>query len=261
VDGGAKGRLRAVTVAWSEVNQRPRIDDFTVYPVPGKFYEGELTVRRDPITQELPDGRRVQFSADAPKKGGADALPPWATGLRPMAWKATDPNGDDLAYNLYVRKEGETAWTPIAVGLPNALYTWDTSGWPDGRYEVRLEATDEDENPPGQGLTDEAIAAPVVLDRTPPAFPSLESKLVDGVIVLTGHAAVRSLYVARVDVGLDDQPAWYPAAADDGVWDDLDEGFTLRLSGVPAGEHLVRVRATDALGNSAVTTRTVHVGR
>ena len=262
VDGGAKGRLRAVTVAWSELNQRPRIEDFVVFPVPGKFYEGELTVRRDPITQELPDGRRVQFSADAPRKGGSDALPPWATGLRPMSWKASDPNGDDLAFNLAVRREGETAWTPIAVGLPNPLYTWDTTGWPDGRYEVRLTATDEDENPPGQGLTDEAVATPVVLDRTPPAFATLDAHLgADGVILITGRAAAPLFFVARVDVGLDDQPAWYPAAADDGVWDDPSEGFTLRLSGVTNGDHLVRVRATDALGNSTVATRTVHVGR
>lgn len=262
VDGGAKGRLRAETVAWSEVNQRPRIDDFVVYPIPGKYYEGELTVRRDPITQELPDGRRVQFSADAPRKGGADALPPWATGLRPMTWKASDPNGDDLAYNLDVRKEGETAWTPIAVGQPNPLYTWDTTGWPDGRYEVRLTATDEDENPPGQGLSDETVFSPVVLDRTPPEFATLEARLgAEGVITISGRATDRAFYVAKVEVGLDDQAAWYPAAADDGVWDDPSEGFTLRLSGVPAGEHLVRVRATDALGNSAVATRTVRIGR
>ncbi len=259
--GGAQGAIRAVTVAWSELNLRPRIDDFTVYPIPGKFYEGELNVRRDPITQELPDGRRVQFNADAPKRGGSDALPPWANGLRPMSWKASDPNGDDLEYNLFVRKEGDVAWTPIATGLPNPLYVWDTAGWADGRYAVRLEATDEDENPPGQGLTDEMIASPVVLDRTPPELTALDARFDGGVLVVRGHAVDRANFVAKVEVGVDDQAGWYPTAPDDGVWDNLDEAFTLRLSGLPAGEHVLRVRATDALGNAAVATKSFHVGR
>jgi len=261
VPGGAHGEVRAVTVAWSELNQRPHIDDFTVYPVPGKFYEGEINVRRDPITQELTDGRRVQFNADAPKHGATDALPPWANGLRPMSWKASDPNSDDLEYNLYVRKEGATAWTPIATGLSNPLYVWDTTGWADGRYEVRLVATDEDENPPGHGLTDEMIQTPVVLDRTPPEIVGLNVRFAEAMIVLRGHAVDRGNFVAKVEVGLDDQPAWYPTAPDDGVWDDHDEAFTLRLSGIPAGDHVLRVRATDALGNAAVASQSLHVGR
>ena len=90
--GGAM-RVRAVTVAWGEANQAPRIEDFLVYPVPGKFYEGELNVRREPITQELPDGRRVQFNADLPRRGPGDALPPWAAGIRPISWKAAQYRG------------------------------------------------------------------------------------------------------------------------------------------------------------------------
>ncbi len=259
--GGSKASIRAVTVAWGEVNQRPRIDDFTAYPVPGKFYEGELNVRRDPITQELPDGRRVQFSADAPRKGNADALPPWAQGIRPLAWKASDPNGDDLAYRLFVRRDGETSWTPIASGLSTSLYAWDTTGWPDGRYEIKLVASDEDENPPGEGLDDETIAGPIVLDRTPPTFAALDAKLEGTVAVVRGRAGDAGLYVSRVDVGFDDDATWFPAAPDDGLWDEPSEAFTLRLEGLPAGEHLLRVRVTDALGNAAVTKRTVRIGR
>jgi hypothetical protein len=196
--GGSAARITGVTVAWGEVNQPPKIDDFTVYPVPGKFYEGELNVRREPITQELPDGRRVQFNSDAPRKGPADALPAWAQGIRPLQWKASDPNGDDLTYRLAVRREGESTWTPIATGLTNSLYAWDTTSWPDGRYDVRLIATDEDENPPGEGLEDEVVAGPVVLDRSAPSFGDLTTKLEGNSAVVHGRAT---------DAGLEYQAA------------------------------------------------------
>ena len=56
--------LAAIAVALTslvvgEENQRPRIEEFVVYPVPGRFYEGELNIRRDPVTQELPDWRWI----------------------------------------------------------------------------------------------------------------------------------------------------------------------------------------------------------
>ncbi len=253
-------RARSVTVAWGEVNQRPRIEDFLVYPVPGRFYEGELNVRRDPLTQELPDGRRVQFNAEVPRRANNDALPPWAQGIRPMSWKATDPNGDALTYRLDARRLEATAWTPVAVGLSNALYAWDTTGWPDGTYALRLTASDEDENAFGAGLADEVIFAPVELDRTPPEVVALTATVSGDVITARGRGADARSFVARVDVGLDDG-TWYPATPDDGLWDSGDEAFTLRLEGVAPGEHLLRVRVTDALGNPATATRPVRIGR
>jgi sugar lactone lactonase YvrE len=255
-----EARVRAVTVAWGEVNQAPRIEDFIVYPVPGRFYEGELNVRREPVTQELPDGRRVQFNAEVPRRGSADALPPWAQGIRPMSWKAADPNGDALRYRLAVRREGESAWTPIADDLTNALYAWDTTGWPDGSYAVRLTASDEDENAAGSGLDDSLVASPVELDRTPPEISGLDTRVDGDVITVRGTGRDARTFVARVDVALDDG-SWSTAAPDDGLWDGGRESFTIRLEGVARGEHLVRVRVTDALGNPATATRPVTIGR
>ncbi len=253
-------RVRAVTVAWGEENQRPRIEEFVVYPLPGKFYEGELNVRRDPVTQELPDGRKVQFNADIPRRGASEALPPWAQGVRPMSWKASDPNGDNLVYRLAVRQRGTTAWTPLAVGLSNTLYAWDTTGFPDGTYDVQLTAGDLDENAVGRGLEDELVVESVELDRRPPGIEALDARVAGDVITVTGRARDERGFIARAQVALDDG-GWFTAAPDDGLWDGSVESFTLRLEGVPAGEHLVRVRFVDSLGNPVLDTRTVRVGR
>jgi hypothetical protein len=256
-----RARVRAVTVAWGEVNQRPRIEDFVVYPVPGKFYEGELNVRREPVTQELPDGRKVQFSVDVARRGASDALPPWAQGIRPMTWRALDPNGDALSYRLAVRRSGESAWTPIASGVTNTLYAWDTTGWPDGSYDVRLTASDEDENAAGSGLDDEAVASPVELDRTPPEIVAFTATVdAAGVITVKGEGRDARSFLVRAEAAIDDG-GWMPAAPDDGLWDGAREGFTLRIEGVGRGDHLVRLRLTDALGNPAYGVRSVTIGR
>ncbi len=257
---GSRARPSGVTVAWGEVNQPPRIEDFIVYPQPGKYYEGEINIRRDPVTQELPDGKKVQFSVDAPRKGGAEALPPWAQGVRAMSWKAQDPNGDELSYRLYVRREGESAWTPVAVGLSNALYSWDTAPFPDGRYEVRLVASDEDANPPGEGFEDQAVASAVEVDRTAPVLAAFDFTLAGDVATVRGEARDTGAFVSKVEVALDDSP-WYAAAPDDGLWDEPTERFTLRLEGIPPGDHLLKARALDSLGNSVSATRTLRVGR
>jgi hypothetical protein len=258
--GSDAARVRAVTVAWGEVNLAPKIDEFTVYPTPGKAYEGELNVRRDPITQELPDGKKVQYNVDVPRRGSADALPEWAKGMRPMSWKAQDPNGDDLTYRIDVRRDDAQAWTPVAVGLSNSLYTWDTSGWPDGRYQVRLRASDEDENAPGTGLVDEAVTRPVDVHREAPRLADLTLNVSGDVVRIRGRAVGAHVYASRVDVALDDGD-WFPAAADDGLWDEPDEAFTLTFEGVPPGEHSVRIRAVDSLGNAATELRPVSIGR
>ena len=67
-------------------------------------------------------------------------------------------------------------------------------------------------------------------------------------------------FITRAQVALDDG-SWFVAAPDDGLWDDGEESFTLLLEGVPPGEHLVRVRFVDSLGNPALVTRTARVGR
>src|SRR5204862_1698456 len=96
--------LREMRVAYAEINQPPHIDEFTIYPEPGKFYKGEITPRQDPITQILPGGTRVQYSVPSPPPGAPDVMPTWAVGLRPLQWRASDPNGDALRARLDDRR-------------------------------------------------------------------------------------------------------------------------------------------------------------
>src|SRR5262249_1080642 len=86
-----------------------------------------------------------------------------------LKWTAVDPNEDELAYRLYIRKEGWKNWGTIEDDLGKREYEWDTSGIPSGVYQVKVVASDHKENAPEDALTAERISAPFPVTHVPPA--------------------------------------------------------------------------------------------
>ncbi len=182
------------------------------------------------------------------------AEPPKHDSVVHVAWKVDNPDSDDLRYRVYFRREGETRWMeatrPDEV-LTKAELDWDTSVLPEGKYRVRVDASDEISNPPSEVTHHALETAPVLVDNTPPTFKGLtlqgrrlQAEIVDGL----GP-------IARVEVAVDGRPLWQPLAPADGIFDTADETVDSDLSAlVPAGPgpHIVAVRAYDAAGNSVV---------
>jgi hypothetical protein len=252
---GNTSTVREVRVAYAEVNQAPTIDDFTAYPEPGKFYKGEISPRQDPVTQVLPGGTRVQYSAPTPPPGAPDVMPTWALGLRPLQWHASDPNGDPLSSKLEYRKVGTSSWTLIDDNIDTSPYTWDTNGLADGNYEVRLTVDDS----PREGadyLSDQMVIGPIIVDHTPPTLSGVEVRAEGHDVVITGEAHDDGLYVGDVEVRIGNGD-WLPARAVDGLWDSPSERFQARVIEVDSGDQPVWVRAADAVGNT--TTFATHV--
>ncbi len=77
-------------------------------------------------------------------------------GLQTIAWKAEDADGDRLVYALQYRREGDQAWQNLRSGLTDTIFVWDTTTVADGRYVVRVSASDSPSN-----------AADRALDRRP----------------------------------------------------------------------------------------------
>ncbi|MEO7143883.1 MAG: hypothetical protein ABI165_10330, partial [Bryobacteraceae bacterium] len=64
-------------------------------------------------------------------------------------------------------------------------------------------------------------------------------------------AADRGSVLRRCEYSLDARP-WVPMEAADGVTDSSRERYLLRIFDLPAGEHLIVVRAYDAAGNAGL---------
>jgi hypothetical protein len=256
---GGQARVGSVETSWREQNQPPRVEDVRVAPQGQGFREGELQPRLEPVTQSLPGGQRVEYSApSATTPRQMRDLPLWARGLRSVQWRASDPNGDPLRFRVLVREEGAVEWIELAKDLEQPAWTWDTSALPDGRYRLRVIAGDEAGNAVGEEGTAEAVSQPFTVDNTPPAVTALEARAEGGAVGVSGTAQDAASPLQRIEVSLDDGP-WRAVAPEGGFTDERSHAFRARLEGVGRGGHTVSVRVVDLAGNLATRAERVEV--
>lgn len=184
-----------------------------------------------------------------PSSGGE---PPKHESALHVTWKVDNPDSDPLRYRVQFRREGRAQWIDAARSdeiLTKAEYDWDTASLPEGKYRVRVEASDENSNPPADVTRHALESAPIDVDNTPPAIKTLavqgrklHAEVIDGL----GP-------IARVEMAVDGRLEWRPLGASDGIFDTADERVDADLAPLLApGPHIVAVRAFDAAGNSSV---------
>ena len=254
--GSADARVDEVAVSYRESNQPPRIEELSVAPQGQGFREGEMSTRTEAVTQTLVGGQKVEYSATI---GGARPLremPLWARGLRTLQWRGVDPNGDALRYEVAVRTDPTGDWIVIGKDLEVSVLTWNTNTLADGRYRVRVKASDAEVNAIGEGLAAEAVSEPFTIDNTPPQVSSLSASPAAKGVVVEGAAVDGEGWLQRLDLSTDDGP-WHPVSPDGGLSDAPRLTFRATLDTLSPGPHLVSLRAVDAAGNAS--TRAVRV--
>ena len=171
-----------------------------------------------------------------------------------IAWEASDPNNDALQYTLYFRRLPAGPWIVLKDKVTDAQLDWDTRSVADGRYVVKVVASDANANPIGQGLTASRVSDPVVVDNTPPAIGDLkwiqkgESAQVDFKIV------DETSTVAACDFSIDSSRDWQMVLPVDNIFDSPEETVSFSTPGLKPGQHQITLRATDAKGNQAFQT-------
>lgn len=204
--------------------------------------------------------RAPALSALAVATPGADATQaPKANPKRQITWKATDPDGDRLATTVQVRRIGQAHWTTLvdAKVLAAPKTDWDTTGHPDGDYEVRVAITDSPDNPDALARGKAQQHSPVRVDNTAPVL-SVSARVLEGgqlrVEGTTEDAAAGRIHSVRVAIN---GGAWRPLAAVDGLFDDTREAYAGTLDVMGAEAYDVVVQVLDAHGNLAAATTTV----
>ena len=248
----AGARLDDIGIAWREQNLAPRVDDIGIAPQGLNFRDGELAARTDAVTQQLPSGQKVEYSISLPTAKAIRELPLWARGMRTLTWHASDPNGDALRYRIELRNEEGGDWVEIGKDLEATLYTWTTNTIPDGRYRLRVTASDGLANAIGEERTGWTISEAFTVDNTPPAVTRLEASGA----TLSGEAEDATSPIWRLEASVDDGD-WRSVAPEGGLADALRVRFSFTLPGLKPGAHVAGVRAVDLAGNAA--TRAIHL--
>jgi sugar lactone lactonase YvrE len=256
--GGPTPILDTLTAAYLQRNLRPQIQAVTVHP-PGEIFQRPLSISGDTdiLGYEGPmpaDIRSTASAAPATPTGGsrssAAAAPSFGRkmyqrGLQTFSWKADDPNGDSLSYEVHYRRVGDTRYRLLRKASEEAVIAWDTSTVPNGRYVVRVTASDSPSNPESLALAGDRESAPFDVDNTPP----------DVTVTAAGGGRVQAVVrdassqVRRAEFSVDGG-RWQEIHPGDGINDALEERYEIPLPALAGpSPHIVVVRASDALGN------------
>jgi len=206
-----------------------------------------------------PQIKSVKIATTAKPGADANASLPQEARQQTITWEASDPNGDDLIYGLYFRSGTKSSWILLKDKLKEATYEWDTKLASDGRYEIRVVASDERSNPPGSGKTAQRVSDPLVVDNTPPLIGNLAANGGAGDVRIRLNAVDRSSTLAAFGYAVDSSEDWQAVLPSDKIADGPEEALDFSISGLKPGPHQVTVRAFDARGNSTMQTIPVTV--
>jgi hypothetical protein len=250
--GAASPALDEVTVSYLNQNLPPQIHSLSVST------SGERTSATG-AAASVPLGAGGTISAGT-SVNYATIPQPAASGKSPitLTWQADDPNNDQLVYTLYVKATDEREWHLLKDKIHQPTYTLDPFVLADGKYVARLVASDEESNPPDMARKTEMLSSPFWVDNTPPDIDVLRQTVTGASVEVQFVAEDATSPIRAAETSVDGHD-WHAILSDDGVVDSRKETFTVKLSHLAPGEHIIALRAADTSGNIGVGKAVVRI--
>lgn len=229
--------LKKVTVASVQSNTEPRFTSIEVRrgdaPESSGPPEGVRRPReRGTSSNSNPGGDRTKYTA---------------------SWKVKDDNNDTLQFDVYYKRVDETNWKLLKKELTQNSHGWDSTSMADGRYVIKVTATDKLSNPPNFAKSTEKISDPFDIDNSQPTVADITATAnEDQTYQISCVAADTSSLIQKAVYKIDSDEHWQVIFPDDGIFDSKSETLLLQTDPLPAGEHTITIRVTDAAGNTGV---------
>src|ERR1051326_9118553 len=248
---GAPSWVEDVSVAYLPRNVAPEVLSITALPN-GVGLQQIANVAVDP---------NVESSGLDPSVFGPVAqVPPrrfYQRGARSFQWQAEDRNSDTLEYAIYYRALNEQTFRLLKDKLRDNFYTIDGATLADGRYIIKVVASDAPDNPPGQKLTGERLSEPIDIDNTPPVVKVVgQPQLTRDTVRVVFSVDDATGKIKKADASLDGA-TWIPVFPDDGIADSGHEVYTVEFGSLGPGEHTISLRTFDTSGNIGTLSVTV----
>jgi hypothetical protein len=248
---GSSSSIEDVSVAYLPRNVAPEVLSISVLPI---------GIGLQQMAQVMVDPNVESSGLDPSLFGPVAQVPPrrfYQRGARSFQWQAEDRNSDTLEYAIYYRALNEQTFRLLKDKLRDNFYTIDGATLADGRYVIKVVASDAPDNPPGQRLTGERLSEPVDIDNTPPVVKVVGQPQI-------ARDAVRVVFavddatgkVKKADVSIDGAP-WAPVFPDDGIADSGHETYSVDFGSLSPGEHTISLRSFDSSGNVGTLSVTV----
>jgi len=232
--------LDAVSVAYLPQNQPPKIINFAV--------EKEASAASQKPSETKTNGKvEMKLQAASGQKSHHQIA------QKTIQWEVEDPNNDTLQLTIYYKGVDEKAWKVIDTNAQKkGTYTWDTLRLPDGKYQIKLVASDSPDNPPETALSTDKIIQPIVIDNSRPIIKPLSIAAgTNERYVISGTAKDDYSNIVKVQYTIDGQE-WISAYPVDGVFDSQEESFQITTKPLAPGDYTLIVNAFDSEGNIGI---------
>jgi hypothetical protein len=245
--------LHTVVAAYLQHNLRPAVTALTVHP-PGEVFQKPLSVTGDMeilglASQDAPENKTTARPRGPAASPTAFSRRLYQKGFQTLSWRGDDDNDDSLSYDVTYRPIAAKTWSVLREGLTDPVLAFDTQTLPNGRYVVRVTASDARSNPPAAALTATFESEGFDIDNTPPTI--LPRALPGSQPAIVAEVRDDQSVIRKVEFSVDGGP-WFEVQPKDGIDDGLVESYDILLPfGISTGNHVVVIRALDALDNAA----------
>ena len=227
----------------------------------GRFCQYKLVLRGDAEGRASPIIREVAVADTVPNLSPRvesinvtrmDA--PGKAGVFRIGYEVKDDNGDKLIYKIDFRKVGRTGWIEIKDAVETPSFEWDGRTVEDGRYEIRVTASDERSNTPETKLTGSRVSDAVVVDNTGPVIKGHTIAKSGRTVTLKMNVSDELSAIGKVEYTVDSDANWMGVVPDDLVYDTTSEDFTIVADKLAVGQHVIALKLADDVGNTTYKT-------
>ncbi len=249
------GAVDSVGLNYLQKNVAPVVDEIVV--APGARVTANPVVNAGTVQVTFPPAAgapAVSFSADANTQPLTAQKDKTAITVR---WMAHDDNGDDLMFAVWYRGVGEANWRLLKDKISEKAYSFDSALLPDGKYELKVVASDAPVHTDTEALTGEKMSEVFVVDTTPPVPGVLTATMVATTPVkihATLDARDATSPIAHAEYSVDAGPWQYlepVGKVSDSLTERYDFTVTVPTSTSDAKEHVLAVRVYDRYENVA----------
>jgi sugar lactone lactonase YvrE len=250
----SSAHITEIDLAYQMKNVAPVVEVVEATPANYKFPAPTATGASSSNSLTLPQlGRnRSQSATAAPPvvdSGNSPSLA-WAKGMIGARWLANDDNGDNLIFKIEIRGVNETEWKLLKDKLHDHYYSWDSTAFPDGKYVVRVTASDSPSNPPAESLASSLESDPFLIDNTPPDITGLRGTPSGNQVDLSFHAKDALSDISRAEYSVNGGD-WIIVDPVTRLTDSKEEDYRVQVERTQ-GETTIAVRVSDEYENQCV---------
>jgi len=224
--------------------------------------EGNDQGKASPVIREVAVAQTVPNLAPRVESVNVTRIEaPPKQGVFKITSDAKDDNADKLIFKIDFRKAGRAGWIEIAHDVESNTYEWDGRTVEDGRYEIRVTASDERSNTPETKLTGSRVSQTVVVDNTGPQIKQHTIDIANEIVTLKMTVSDELSAIGKVEYTVDSDANWMGVVPDDLVYDTTSENFTIVTGKLTHGQHVIALRLADDVGNMTYKTFDINIDK